>query len=119
MTLARFIAEIVNAQDKAGNTALNLAALTGTKSIIDQLLEVGADPHVGNLGGLAPVDSVRRHVREAGDAILCADRWRLKTELSWRFPAIAHLCSISLPLSLLSEMQSSAHMIGGQSYYSS
>jgi ankyrin repeat protein len=56
MTLARFMAEIVNAQDKLGDTALNLAARTSTTTIIDQLIEVGADPHIGNRGGLAPVD---------------------------------------------------------------
>lgn len=56
MTLARFMSEIVNAQDKAGDTALNLAARTSTTTIIDQLIEVGADPHVANRGGLAPVD---------------------------------------------------------------
>ncbi|KIX04094.1 uncharacterized protein Z518_07647 [Rhinocladiella mackenziei CBS 650.93] len=56
MTLARFMTDIVNAQDKAGDTALNLAARTGTTTIIDQLIEVGADPHIGNRGGLAPVD---------------------------------------------------------------
>ncbi|KAI1612819.1 regulatory protein SWI6 [Exophiala viscosa] len=63
MTLARFMTEIVNAQDKAGDTALNLAARTSTTTIIDQLIEVGADPHVGNRGGLAPVDfGVGSHV---------------------------------------------------------
>jgi len=56
MTLARFMAEIVNAQDKAGDTALNLAARTSTTTIIDQLIEVGADPRIRNRGGLAPVD---------------------------------------------------------------
>jgi regulatory protein SWI6 len=56
MTLARFMNEIVNAQDKAGDTALNLAARTSTTTIIDQLIEVGADPTVANRGGLAPVD---------------------------------------------------------------
>jgi regulatory protein SWI6 len=56
MTLARFMTEIVNAQDKSGDTALNLAARTSTTSIIDQLLEVGADPNIPNRGGLAPVD---------------------------------------------------------------
>jgi ankyrin repeat protein len=56
MTLARFMTEIVNAQDKLGDTALNLAARTSTTTIIDQLIEVGADPHVSNRGGLAPVD---------------------------------------------------------------
>lgn len=56
MTLARFMNEIVNAQDKAGDTALNLAARTGTTTIIDQLIEVGADPHIPNRGNLAPVD---------------------------------------------------------------
>ena len=56
MTLARFMSEIVNAQDKSGDTALNVAARTSTLSIIDQLIEVGADPHIANRGGLAPVD---------------------------------------------------------------
>lgn len=56
MTLARFMTEVVNAQDKSGDTALNLAARTSTTSIIDQLIEVGADPHIVNRGGLAPVD---------------------------------------------------------------
>lgn len=54
--LARFMSDIVNAKDKSGDTALNLAARTSTKSIIQQLLEVGADPHLSNNGGLAPVD---------------------------------------------------------------
>ena len=56
MTLARFMAEVVNAQDKSGDTALNLAARTSTTSIIDQLIEVGADAQIANRGGLAPVD---------------------------------------------------------------
>ena len=56
MTLARFMTEIVNAQDKSGDTALNLAARTSTTSIIDQLVEVGADLNIPNRGGLAPVD---------------------------------------------------------------
>jgi regulatory protein SWI6 len=54
--LARFMSEIVNAQDKSGDTALNLAARTSTTSIIQQLLEVGADTHITNNGGLAPID---------------------------------------------------------------
>lgn len=54
--LARFMADVVNAQDKSGDTALNLAARTNTTSIIQQLLEVGADTHLANKGGLAPVD---------------------------------------------------------------
>ncbi|RMZ90420.1 hypothetical protein DV736_g2356, partial [Chaetothyriales sp. CBS 134916] len=56
VNLARFMTDIVNAQDKAGDTALNLAARTSTTSIIDQLIEVGADSHIANRGGLAPVD---------------------------------------------------------------
>ena len=56
VNLARFMSDIVNAQDKAGDTALNLAARTSTTTIIDQLIEVGADPHIANRGGLAPVD---------------------------------------------------------------
>lgn len=54
--LARFMSEIVNAEDMSGDTALNLAARIGNKSIIHQLLEVGANPTIPNRGGLKPVD---------------------------------------------------------------
>lgn len=54
--LARFMSEIVNAADVSGDTALNLAARIGNKSIIQQLLEVGANPTLANRGGLKPVD---------------------------------------------------------------
>ena len=54
--LARFMSEIVNAQDMSGDTALNLAARTNNKSIIQQLLEVGANPSIPNRGGLRPLD---------------------------------------------------------------
>ena len=54
--LARFMSEIVNATDMSGDTALNLAARIGNKSIIQQLLEVGANPTIANRGGLRPVD---------------------------------------------------------------
>ena len=54
--LARFMSEIVNATDMSGDTALNLAARIGNKSIIQQLLEVGANPTIANRGGLKPID---------------------------------------------------------------
>lgn len=54
--LAKFMSEIVNAADMSGDTALNLAARIGNKSIIHQLLEVGANPAIPNRGGLRPVD---------------------------------------------------------------
>ena len=50
------MSEIVNAQDMAGDTALNLAARIGNKSIIQQLLEVGANASIPNRGGLKPID---------------------------------------------------------------
>ena len=54
--LARFMNEIVNSPDMSGDTALNLAARIDNKSIIHQLLEIGADPTIPNRGGLKPVD---------------------------------------------------------------
>ena len=54
--LARFMAEIVNAEDMSGDTALNLAARIGNKSITQQLLEVGANASIPNRGGLKPID---------------------------------------------------------------
>lgn len=56
MGIARFMSEIVNAQDSAGDTALNIAARIGNRSIVSQLLEVGADPEVANRAGLRPLD---------------------------------------------------------------
>lgn len=56
MGIARFMSEIVNAQDTSGDTALNIAARIGNRSIISQLLEVGADPNISNKVGLRPVD---------------------------------------------------------------
>ncbi|KAH8155358.1 uncharacterized protein LAJ45_00368 [Morchella importuna] len=56
MSLTRFIGEIVNAQDKSGDTALNIAARIGNKSIIQQLLEIGADSSIPNRAGLRPID---------------------------------------------------------------
>lgn len=56
LDLARFMGEMVNAQDKSGDTALNIAARIGNRSIISQLLEVRADPNIANRAGLRPVD---------------------------------------------------------------
>jgi len=65
--LARFMSEIVNARDKSGDTALNLAARIGNKSIIQQLLEVGAHPGIANRGGLRPMDFGIGSEPDAGD----------------------------------------------------
>ena len=54
--LGKFMTEMVNVQDKSGDTALNLAARVGNKSIIQQLLEIGSDPAIANRGGLRPMD---------------------------------------------------------------
>lgn len=56
MGIARFMSEIVNARDSAGDTALNIAARIGNRSIVSQLLEVGADPEIANRAGLRPLD---------------------------------------------------------------
>ncbi|KAF2108894.1 apses transcription factor-like protein [Lophiotrema nucula] len=54
--LMRFMQEMVNARDKAGNTALNLAARIGNRNIISQLMEVQADPSIANHKGVRPID---------------------------------------------------------------
>jgi hypothetical protein len=46
----------VNAKDKAGNTALNLVARIGNRSIIQQLLEIHADPGLANNKGVSAKD---------------------------------------------------------------
>lgn len=54
--LMRFMSEMVNARDKGGNTALNLAARIGNRSIIQQLLEVQADVTIPNYKGMRPIE---------------------------------------------------------------
>ncbi|CAN6620552.1 hypothetical protein TRVA0_008S00914 [Trichomonascus vanleenenianus] len=54
--LERFMAEIVNAQDRNGDTALSIAARVGNKNITQQLLDVGADTTIANKVGLTPAD---------------------------------------------------------------
>jgi ankyrin repeat protein len=56
MGIGRFMSEIVNMQDSSGDTALNIAARIGNRSIISQLLEVGADSTIANRAGLRPLD---------------------------------------------------------------
>ncbi|KAF8457623.1 hypothetical protein BDZ91DRAFT_744183 [Kalaharituber pfeilii] len=56
MGLAKFISEVVNAQDEHGDTALNIAARIGNKVIIQQLLDIGADCKIPNRAGLRPID---------------------------------------------------------------
>ncbi|KAJ3385639.1 hypothetical protein HDU92_002955 [Lobulomyces angularis] len=49
-------ADLVNVQDKNGDTALNIAARIGNKNLVEQLLEVGADVEIENRAGLRPKD---------------------------------------------------------------
>ena len=56
VSLVRFLSHIVNARDKAGNTALNLVARIGNRSIIQQLLEIHADPTLPNYKGVSAKD---------------------------------------------------------------
>lgn len=56
LSLGTFIRDVVNARDKNGDTALNIAARVGNKNIAQQLLEVGADETIPNRAGLRPID---------------------------------------------------------------
>ncbi|KAF5102068.1 hypothetical protein D0Z00_000528 [Geotrichum galactomycetum] len=56
LSLSRFIQDVVNAQDKNGDTALNIAARVGDKNIAQLLLEVEADATIPNRAGLRPTD---------------------------------------------------------------
>jgi len=56
VTLMSFLTNIVNARDKLGNTALNLVARIGNRSIIQQLLEIKADPNIPNYKGVSARD---------------------------------------------------------------
>lgn len=56
ISLMRFMSEMVNLRDKNGNTALNHAARIGNRNIIQQLLEVQADPTIANNNNFSPMD---------------------------------------------------------------
>ncbi|KAI5809379.1 hypothetical protein BZA77DRAFT_335793 [Pyronema omphalodes] len=56
ISLERFISDVVNAQDKTGDTALAIAGRIGNHAIISPLLDVGADPSIPNRAGLRPCD---------------------------------------------------------------
>lgn len=56
VNLRDFMTFVVNARDMAGDTALHCAAKVGNKSIVQQLLEVGADQTIANRLGLRPCD---------------------------------------------------------------
>ncbi|RDW69431.1 hypothetical protein BP6252_08451 [Coleophoma cylindrospora] len=68
MGIGRFMSEMVNVQDNSGDTALNLAARIGNRSIISQLLEVGADAGIPNRSNLCPCDF------GVGDPVEATDR---------------------------------------------
>ncbi|EKD21645.1 uncharacterized protein L3040_004869 [Drepanopeziza brunnea f. sp. 'multigermtubi'] len=56
LSIGRFMSEVVNIQDVLGDTALNIAARIGNRSIISQLIEVGADASIANHSNLSPID---------------------------------------------------------------
>lgn len=56
LPLSDFIKDVLNIQDKYGNTCLNYASLAGNKYIVSQLLDLGADPYKANKVGVTPGD---------------------------------------------------------------
>lgn len=54
--IGRFMSEVVNIQDKSDDTALNIAARINNRSIVSQLMEVGADASIPNKSNLSPID---------------------------------------------------------------
>ncbi|EJS42658.1 swi6p [Saccharomyces arboricola H-6] len=56
LDLKWIITNMLNAQDSNGDTCLNIAARLGNISIVDALLDYGADPFIANKSGLRPVD---------------------------------------------------------------
>ena len=50
------MSEVVNIQDRLGDTALNIAARINNRSIVSQLIEVGADASIPNKSNLSPID---------------------------------------------------------------
>jgi regulatory protein SWI6 len=56
VSLTYFRNNVLDAMDKYGDTALNIAARVGNKSLVDQLQELAADPYLPNKLGLRAID---------------------------------------------------------------
>ncbi|SCU99056.1 LAME_0G01662g1_1 [Lachancea meyersii CBS 8951] len=56
LDLKWFINHVLNARDTNGDTCLNIASRLGNVSIVEALLDYGADPRISNNSGLRPVD---------------------------------------------------------------
>jgi len=56
VSLTYFRNHVLDAQDQYGDTALNIAARVGNKSLVDQLQELSADAYLPNKLGLRAVD---------------------------------------------------------------
>ena len=56
LNLQSFLSSTLDAQDYNGDTALNIAARVGNKSLVQQLLDVGSNPGIPNKAGLRPLD---------------------------------------------------------------
>ncbi|AET37323.1 transcriptional regulator SWI6 Ecym_1065 [Eremothecium cymbalariae DBVPG len=56
LNLKWFIANVLNAKDSNGDTCLNIASRLGNVSIVEALLDYGADPYIANSSGLRPID---------------------------------------------------------------
>lgn len=56
LSLQWFIANILNAKDSNGDTCLNIASRLGNVSIVEALLDYGADSYITNKSGLRPID---------------------------------------------------------------
>ncbi|KAG5519892.1 hypothetical protein PMAC_000169 [Pneumocystis sp. 'macacae'] len=56
LTLSSFVSKVVDFQDKNGDTALNIASRIGNRSIVQQLLDIGANATIPNKAGLRPLD---------------------------------------------------------------
>ena len=56
VSLTYFRNHVLDAQDQYGDTALNIAARVGNKSLVDQLQELSADAYMPNKLGLRAID---------------------------------------------------------------
>lgn len=56
VSLTYFRNHVLDAQDQYGDTALNIAARVGNKSLVDQLQELSADAYLPNKLGLRAID---------------------------------------------------------------
>ncbi|KAI9328025.1 hypothetical protein DFJ73DRAFT_129880 [Zopfochytrium polystomum] len=75
-------ASLIDIKDRNGDTALNVAARIGNRSIVEMLLDAGANPEIENMAGLKPPDFGMEDVWQNYASVVASNQLSQSGELS-------------------------------------